>query len=110
MTWTELLDTLVEHLPTVVVVGSVIAGLAIAALLAYTVIVIRDLRAQLEQLGRAAPRTYSRPLTSGPGRSMGRRAGPGTEPPGTDHGRGPAAKWSPALISRGLRPHRTTSE
>jgi len=51
MTWTELLDTLVEHLPTVVVVGSVIAGLAIAALLAYTVVVIRDLRAQLEQLG-----------------------------------------------------------
>ena len=32
-------------------VGSVIAGLAIAALLAYTVVVIRDLRAQLEQLG-----------------------------------------------------------
>jgi len=51
MTWTELLDTLLEHLPTVVVVGSVIAGLAIAALLAYTVVVIRDLRAQLEQLG-----------------------------------------------------------
>ena len=51
MTWTELLDALVEHLPTVVVVGSVVAGLAIAALLAYTVVVIRDLRAQLEQLG-----------------------------------------------------------
>jgi len=51
MTWTELLDTLVEHLPTVVVVGSMVAGLAIAALLAYGVVVIRDLRAQLEQLG-----------------------------------------------------------
>jgi len=37
--------------PTVVVVGSVVVGLAIAALLAYTVVVIRDLRAQLEQLG-----------------------------------------------------------
>jgi len=51
MTWTELLDTLVEHLPTVVVVGATVAGLAIAALLAYGVVVIRDLRAQLEQLG-----------------------------------------------------------